>query len=125
MAYRLISLLMLAVLLWTGTLLHDIAEDAPALSQLAKQSTLQVVDAPQQSCGEIVAPEHTHMAVSNIRTGEDVSPTNAPQQVVPPGALSFKLQMFLLSCNYGRPPPHAPPPQTAAKLYLVNRHLLI
>jgi hypothetical protein len=125
MAFRLISSLMLLVLLWTGTLLHDIAEEDG--HQFASQSTHRETTATKKSaCYDLAQSsseelEHCYLACT---ARQDV---NAAWQPVLVELVAIIYAPWVESFNSGCviKLSRAPPNDLPTRLYLVNRHLLI
>jgi len=125
MGRRLIIAVMLFVLLWTGTLLHDIAEpDESAVVQ--SQVVAKMAEPIAQAVGtaELSTVEHCHDAllVCKPRVGQTIR--ELPQIAVIPYAALWTSRPTLFSTAVQRGPP---PDRTKAgpKLFLTYRALLI
>ncbi|MBX9569364.1 MAG: hypothetical protein K2X77_10745 [Candidatus Obscuribacterales bacterium] len=127
MSRPVIVVLMLLVLIWTSTLLHDVAEafdDYHSVAATSCSNSPHIASSSQAtpSVGQAEAPEHFHFAGAISRhNNNSVQSESAPM----PAYVSWGNNWDSVGCaRYGRAPPHSYK-TFQTRLYLVNRQLLI
>jgi hypothetical protein len=126
MARGLLLSLMLFVLLWTGTLLHDIAEiDQPVAVQQANTDTFIGRITQSVSNEEFATEDHFHVALLRSRFNLADLHLLAPKLLAAVSNSVWTEQLQLSARQQGQRAPPAIGSAARPKLYLINRVLLI